>query len=111
MLLFAAVSLGLIGAAGWVLGLYYDSPGDARGVWITAVVAWVVQLLTFAIARMSAKTNVIAGWGIGAVMRMLAIGVYALVIVKALDMPAAAPFFLFVFFFVTMVVEPLFLSI
>jgi len=109
--LFTVISLGLIGAAAWVLGLYFDAPGEARAIWTTAIVAWVIQLFTFVIAKQSVGTNVIAGWGIGAVLRMVSLGAYALVIVKAFDMPPTAPLFLFVFFFVTMLAEPLLLSV
>ncbi len=109
--LFAVISLGLIGAAAWILALYFDAPGESRAIWITATVAWVIQLFTFGIAKLSAKTNVIAGWGVGAVMRMVSLGVYALVIVKTFGMPPTAPLFLFVFFFVTMLAEPLLLSV
>jgi len=42
---------------------------------------------------------------------MVSLGVYALVIGKAFGMPPTAPLFLFVFFFVTMLAEPLFLSV
>ncbi len=110
-LLFAVISLVLISAAAWALALYFDAPGESRAIWVTAVVAWVIQLFTFVIAKKSATTNVIAGWGVGAVLRMLSLGAYALVIVKAFDMPPTAPLFLFVFFFVTMLPEPLLLNV
>jgi hypothetical protein len=110
--LFAAASAALIALAAWVLGVLYAAPAELHGIRVGAVVAFVVQLLTFAIARLSVKSNnVIAGWGIGAVLRLLTLGVYALVVVDALGLTPNAPVYMLVFLFVTMVIEPLFLQL
>lgn len=111
MLAFAAVSLALIAAAAWVLGLVYTAPAEQHAIRVGAVVAYVVQLLTFAIARLSVRTNVVAGWGIGAIVRLVTLGVYALVVAKAFGLGPNAALFLFVFLFVTMIVEPLLLQL
>jgi hypothetical protein len=108
---FAVLSLALIALAAWVITLVYESPDAARAVWISAAVAFSVQVIAFAIVKLSAKTNVMAGWGVGAILRFLVLGVYALVFVKALGLPSAAALIsLVVFFFLSTLIEPLLLK-
>jgi hypothetical protein len=109
--LFAATSAVLIGAAAWVLSLVNAAPAEVHSIRVGAAIAFVVQLFTFAIARLSARTNVIAGWGVGALVRLVTLGVYALVVVPAVGLTPNAPIYMLVFLFVTMVVEPLFLPL
>ena len=110
--LFALATAFLIGVLGWVLALVFTASGDARALWISAVVAFVVQLFGFALARMSAKSNVIAGWGVGMLLRLLTLGVYALLVVPALALPSGTALIALVaFFFVSTLVEPLFLTL
>jgi hypothetical protein len=109
--LFAAATLVLIALAGWAFMFVYESPDAARAVWTSAAVAFVVQVLTFAVIKLSAKTNVIAGYGIGAIMRFAVLGVYALVFVKALGLPSGAALIsLAAFFFISTLIEPLLLQ-
>ena len=111
ILLFAAASLALIGVSAWLITLVYESPGASRAVWTSAAVAFSVQVIAFAIVKLSAKTNVIAGWGIGAILRFVVLGVYALVFVNAWGLPSAAALVsLVVFFFVSTLIEPLLLK-
>ena len=108
---FAAVSLAAIALAGWVMTFVFRTPYDARAIWTSAAVAFAVQVIAFAIVKLSAKTNVIAGWGVGAVIRFLVLAVYALVFVKALGLPSAAALVsLAAFFFVSTLLEPLLLK-
>jgi hypothetical protein len=109
--LFAALSLVLIALAAWLMTLLFQSAGDARAIWTSAIVAFSVQVIAFAIVKLSAKTNVMAGWGVGAILRFLVLGVYALVIVKALGLPSAAALVsLAAFFFLSTLIEPLLLK-
>ena len=110
--LFAGVSLAIILAVGWLLGLTFASPDAERAIWISAAVAYVVQLFTFAIARLMARDNVIAGWGVGVLMRFVTLVVYALLIVRNFDLaPTAALISLATFFFLTTLIEPLLLKV
>jgi hypothetical protein len=110
--LFALVSLVLIAGAGWLLSLAFASPGERHALWVSAGVAYVVQLLAFSVARISAATNVIAGWGIGVLMRLLTLAVYALAIVKAFDLaPTPALISLATYFFISTLIEPLLLQL
>ena len=109
--LFAAATLVLIALAGWAFTFVYESPDAARAVWTSAGVAFVVQVLSFAVLKLSAKTNVMAGWGVGAILRFVVLGVYALVIVKALGLPSGAALLsLVAFFFLSTLLEPLLLK-
>ena len=109
--LFAALSLATIVLAGWVLTFVFRSPVDARAIWTSAAVAFAVQLIAGAIVKLSAKTNVMAGWGVGAIIRFAVLALYALVIVKALGLPSAAALVsLAAFFFVSTLLEPLLLK-
>jgi hypothetical protein len=108
---YGGLSALLILAASWALGLAFP-PAARHSIVVSAWVAFVVQLFAFAVLRLVARQNVIAGWGLGAVLRMLTIAVYALVVVKALGLVAGAALIsLAAFLFLSMLVEPLVLKI
>jgi hypothetical protein len=109
--LFAALTFVLIALAAWVMTFVYQSPDATRAVWMSAAVAFFVQLIAFAVVKLSMRTNVIAGWGIGAILRFAVLGVYALVFVKALGLPSGAALVsLAAFFFLSTLIEPLLLK-
>jgi hypothetical protein len=110
-LLFAGISLALTLVAAIVLGVAFDAPAEQRAVWTSAGVAYAVQLLAFAIARLLRRDNVMVGWGMGVLVRLVTLVAFALVFVKALGLaPTAALISLATCFFVTTLVEPLFLA-
>lgn len=110
-LVFAAVSLALTAAVALVLGVAFDDPGEHRAVWTSAAVAYAVQLLAFAIARLLRRDNVMLGWGMGVLVRLVTLVAFALVFVNALGLaPTAALISLATCFFLTTLVEPLFLA-
>lgn len=109
--MFAIVGAVVIATAAWVLSLVYGAAGERQAILVSASVAFVVQLLAFAIMRLTAEKNVIAAWGLGALLRFLVFVVYVLVIVKAFALPAtAAMISMAVFLFASTLVEPLFLK-
>ena len=88
--LYALSCVVLIGLAGGVLMAVFDAPGESRAVWVSALVALVVQLVAFAIARILAdRGNGIAGWGLGAVICLAALVVYGFAN-RALGLPQTA---------------------
>jgi hypothetical protein len=110
-LLFAAISLGLTLVAAVVLGVAFDGPAEQRAVWISAGVAYGVQMLAFAVARLMRRDNVMLGWGMGVLLRLVTLVGFALVFVNALRLPpSAALISLVIYFFATTLVEPLFLT-
>lgn len=111
-LLFAAASAAAIGAT-WAIGMLLVSDvGARRALGITAAVAFLVQLVTFSIARAmgARKQNVMAGWGIGIALRFAALMLFGLVAVPRLGLPLSASLLaLATFLFITTLIEPLFL--
>ncbi|MGI8497377.1 MAG: hypothetical protein ACR2OG_07340 [Gemmatimonadaceae bacterium] len=109
--IYAVSALGTVLLSGWLLGLIFRSPPERRAIWVSAAVAYGVQLLSWAILQLSAKFNVFAGRGIGALIRMATLAVYALAIVKAHGLPATAALIsLAVFLFLCTLVESLLLT-
>lgn len=108
---FAAATAALIAISYLVLQLGFDSPGDSGALRTSAMIALAVQLVTFAIARRMPVRNLMLGWGIGSVLRVLVLAVYALLIVPALGLPSSAALVsLATFMFLSMLVEPLLLA-
>jgi len=109
--LFAAATAGLIGVAWLLLGLGFSSQADGRALRTSAAVALVVQIATFVFARQAGERNLMVGWALGSVLRVLALVAYALLVVPALGLPrSAALMSLVTFLFVSMLVEPLLLA-
>jgi hypothetical protein len=109
-LMFMGLAAVLIFGGAW--GITALKPGAelARAVWSSAVIAFAVQLLAFAIARPFVKTNPIAGWGLGSLVRFAVVMLHAFVGVPALGLASGPALISLVgFLFVTMIVEPLFL--
>jgi hypothetical protein len=113
MSLFAGVTAAVVLIGGWILTLVYPGEDARRAILTSAGVAVVVQLVAFALARRAAvRNNAIVGWGLGALLRMVVLAVYALIVVRALGlatMPALIS--LAVFFFISTLVEPLLLNV
>ena len=105
-----AASLLIVGAA-LVTTFVSSGPGVAKAVWTSAVVAVVVQVAAFTLARSTQTTNVVAGWGSGMLIRFLSLVVYGFVGAKALGL-AMTPALLSLagFLFLTTLVEPAFLK-
>ncbi len=110
-ILFVALSVTLMGVAGWILGVNYESAAEHRTIWVSAAVAVSVQLVTFAIARRAAPRNVIVGWGIGALVRFATLAIYALVVVEALGLASSVALIsLATFLFLSLLVESFLVS-
>ncbi|WP_298265458.1 hypothetical protein [Gemmatimonas sp.] len=83
----------------------------AGAVRASAWVAFSVQSFTFVIARLVAREQVIAGWGLGVLMRFASLLLWAFLGIKALGLVSGpALISLVVFYFVSTLVEPLFLN-
>ncbi len=107
---FALVSFGLIALAAVGLTLIFHAPGDSRAIWISAGLAWATQVAAFPLVRRLTTHNLMTGWGVGSLVRIGTLLVYTLVgalVLKLAMTPALVG--LALFYFVTMVIEPLFL--
>ncbi len=110
-LAFAGTAALLIFGGAWGITVLRPEPGIARAVWSSAVIAFGVQLIAFAVAKPFVAKNPIAGWGLGSVIRFGVLIAYALVGTKALALPSGpALLSLAGFLFITMLIEPLFLK-
>lgn len=110
VLLYGLSSAMVIGLAGGVFTAVYGSAPDRMAVWVSALVALVVQLVAFGIARVIADAgHGIAGWGLGAVICLVALIVYGFAS-RALGLPSnAALLSLATYFSLTELIEAPFL--
>jgi hypothetical protein len=107
---YAIVMLGTIALAAWLLTMVVSGGGATPAIAISAAVAAAVQIGAFAVTRSMIAQNMIAAWGAGALVRMLTLFAYAVIAIKVLQLPAMpALLSLFVFFFVSTLLEPFFL--
>ena len=110
--LFTAVAAGAILLLGAILTLVFRSPADRRALLVSGVVALLVQVVTFAVARFGDRSKVTQRWAIGVVLRFGTLVVYALLALKPLGLPATAALIsLATYFFVTTLIEPRLLSV
>ena len=110
VLLYAMTTLALIAVVAWGLTHTFRGAGAGDAVALSALVAAVVQVGAFTATKLMSPRNVMAAWGVGSLVRLLTLVVYALLAVKVLGL-AAAPALLSitVFFFLSTLLEPLFL--
>ncbi len=112
---FAGVSAALIIVATIILRTYFRTVGEHHAMLISAGLAFAVQLGSYALLRPArpgkgAPGELLIRWGIGAVLRLFVLILYAplaRVMFLALD---AALVSLVTFFFLTMMAEPLLLE-
>ena len=84
----------------------FTSPASRRAVQISAEIAYAVQLVGFAILLSLKRWNVMAAWGLTALLRFAAVAAYGFSL-RALGLPPVpALISLVTFFFVTTLAEP-----
>ena len=109
--IFAVATAALVTIAAWVLTYAFPTAEDCHAIVVSAAIAYVVQLVSFLIARAWAATNVVAGWGLGMLIRFAVLAMYALFGASLLGLtPTAALVSLAAFFFVSTLLEPVLLS-
>jgi len=106
---YGAATLGVVLPVGALLMLAFHGPGDTTAIWVSAAVAVVVQLTAFALARLVGRGgNIMARMGSGALVRFVAVIAYALIVGLVVRLPVVAALLsLFVFFFLSTLLEPL----
>ena len=113
--LFGVVSGALIVIATVILRMYFRTVDEHRSMLVSAGLAFAVQLGTYALLRSGRRGQSVPGellirWGIGAVVRLLVLVLYAPLargLFLSLD---AALVSVVTFFFLTMMAEPLLLE-
>ncbi len=112
VILYLLVATLVTAAAGWVLVLIYPGDDSQRAIMTSAVIALAIQLVAFILLQLFKGRNVMAGWGLGALLRFGGLGVYALVATKALGLDQnAALVSLACFLFLSMLIEPLLVNV
>ncbi|HMS03830.1 MAG TPA: hypothetical protein PKE51_12695 [Gemmatimonadaceae bacterium] len=112
VVLFAAAQLVVLPLVGVGLWQFFRAPGDLAALMAAGWVALGVQVLTFAIVRLVGHENVIAAWGVGVLVRFAVVMLWALLLVPAFGLAETPALIGLVgFFFVSTVIEPLFLNI
>lgn len=113
LLLFAVTQTLLVALLAFGLSrLLWTDAASVRAIQSAAVLAVGVQLLTFTIARLVARQQVIAGWGLGVLLRFLVVAGWAWLGIPALGLvPGPALLSLVAFFFGSTLLEPLFLNV
>lgn len=101
------VIVALIGAIAWS----FTGVAGRQAILASAGLAVVVQMVAYAVARLLGPRNMLLGWGLGSVLRLVVLVLYAILVAKLWRVPLApALLSLAGFLFVTTVVEPVFLK-
>lgn len=107
---YSVTTLAAVAFVALLLTRAFDAAGASAATAISAAVAVVVQMAAFALTRSMAAGNMVAAWGAGALVRMLTLFVYAVLAVKVFGLsPAPALVSIGVFFFLSTLLEPVFL--
>lgn len=108
---FFAVSMVAVAVIVFVMSAVWSEPVPRTAIEAGAGVALVTQMFSFAVARSSAPANTLVGWGIGMFLRLVVLVGWGFVAPRALGLPLLpAMLSLATCFFVTTVVEPIFLK-
>jgi hypothetical protein len=101
------VIIALIGAIAWA----FTGQAGRQVVLASACLALAVQMIAFAMARLLQPRNLLLGWGLGSVLRLVTLVLYAIVVARLWRAPVTPALLSFVaFLFATTVVEPVFLK-
>jgi hypothetical protein len=110
-LAFAGTSLVLIVGLAGLLARFWPEPMAQQAVWFSAGVALAIQVVGFAFVRVLMPANIMAAWGAGLLLRFVTLVIHALVGTRVMGYPPApALMSLAAFFFVSTLVEPVFLK-
>lgn len=113
LLAFTVAQAVLVAAMALVLMRFvWTDDAAARAIQASGWLAVGVQVVTFAIAKLVAREQVIAGWGLGVLLRFAMVAFWAFLGIKALGLvETPALISLVSFFFVSTLIEPIFLNI
>ena len=101
------IAIALVGAIAWA---FTDAAGH-RVILSSAALALAIQIVAFTVARLLQPRHLLLGWGLGSVLRLVGLVIYALVVAKFWKAPLTpALLSLAAFLFVTTVFEPVFLK-
>lgn len=105
--IFAAWAAAIMLLVALVLDQVFRSPDGHRAVLVSAAVAFVVQVVAFAVIVGLRGWNVMGAWGVGVGIRFVALAAYALVGIKLWALaPVPALLTLVLCFFLSTLAEP-----
>jgi hypothetical protein len=109
---YGAVVVTMAAGVGWLFTLGFTAPNDAAAIRLSGIVVVVIQLVGFGAIKGLGARQVMAGWGAAAALRFVALIVYSVLVAKVLVMPLVpALISMAAFFFLSTVIEPLFLRL
>ncbi len=104
----AVLTIGVVLVVGAALSFVFRGPSDLAAIWISGLVAVVVQLGAFSLSHIAGQGNLAARMGTGAILRLFTLVAYAMLVVFVLKLPAVAALVsLAAFFFLSTLIEPL----
>ena len=107
----ALLLVALTAVLGWLLSLVFHTAADRHALLVSACLSVAVQLATFGIVRWAGRQNLLAGWGMGAILRGTVLVLYGLFLARLLGLPMTAALTSFaVFLFASMLLESLLLA-
>jgi preprotein translocase subunit SecG len=110
--LYLLVATLVTAAAAWVLLLVYPGEAGQKAIITSAVIALAIQLVAFILLQLFKGKNVMAGWGLGALLRFGSLGAYALLAKSTLGLDMnTALVSLACFLFLSMLIEPLLVNV
>jgi hypothetical protein len=105
--IFAASAAAIIVVLALVLDQFFGGPDEHHAVAVSALAAFVVQLVAFAVSWRLRAWNVMGAWGLGVGIRFVALALYALVGIKVWRLaPAPALLGFAIFLFLSTLAEP-----
>lgn len=109
---FGILLVALIAITGWILSRGFTTDADRHAIIISAVLAAVVQMMTFGLVQIMGRHNAtLAGWGMGAILRGMTLILYGLIFARLLGLPLTAALTSFaVFLFASMLLESFLIS-
>jgi hypothetical protein len=107
----AVLLVALTAFLGWLLSLAFQTAADRQALLVSGCLAVAVQMGAFTLLRLAGRRNLLAGWGIGAMLRGTVLVVYGLFLARMLGLPLTAALTSFaVFLFASMLLESLLLA-
>jgi hypothetical protein len=111
---FLAAITAVLSVVAWVITLAVPASTStlvARSVWSSVAVAVVVQAISFGLMRLMQPVNVMAGYALGMILRILSLVLFGYFGVKGFGL-ALEPALLSLagFFFISTLIEPFFLK-
>ena len=93
------------------VGSAFLGPVDRQAVWVSASLAFVVQMVAFMVVQVLPARDLMLGWGLGAFLRLMSVVIFGLFVAKVWRAPVAPALISYaLFLFATTVVEPVFLK-